>query len=93
MDILVANTGFEDIVYQSEFCSSGSINAVLAGSHYNLPFRTYQSNSISLCSSHCAVLAGWIKSSTRKLNVDSCLCQYFLPHHWNKNGFGVRKIY
>ena len=74
MDILVVNTGFEDIVCQSGFCSSGSINGVLAGSHYNSLFRTYQSCIISLCSSHSAVLAQWIKSSTRKLNVDPCLC-------------------
>ena len=35
MGMLVTNTGFEDIVYQSGVCSSGSINGVLAGTHYN----------------------------------------------------------
>lgn len=35
MGLLVANTGFEDIVYQSGVCSSGSINGVLVGTHYN----------------------------------------------------------
>ena len=32
---LLSGSGFEDIVFQSELCSSGSLNGVLAGSHYN----------------------------------------------------------
>ena len=32
---LVKNSGFEDIVYQSGLCTSGSLLGVLAGSHYN----------------------------------------------------------
>ena len=35
MGMLVANTGFEDIVYQSGVYSSGSIKGVLAGTNYN----------------------------------------------------------
>ena len=35
MAMLVADTSFGDIVYQFGVCSSGSINGVLAGSHYN----------------------------------------------------------
>ena len=32
---IVAESGFEDIVYQSDICSSGSLLGVLSGSHYN----------------------------------------------------------
>ena len=32
---LVAGSGFEDAIFQAEVCSSGSINSVLSGSHYN----------------------------------------------------------
>ena len=28
-------SGFDDIVYQANFCSPGSLNAVLTGKHYN----------------------------------------------------------
>ena len=33
--MLVGNTGFEDAAFEYEFCSSGSLNGVLAGTHYN----------------------------------------------------------
>ena len=32
---LVSGSGFEDIVFQAGMCSSGSLNGVLSGSHYN----------------------------------------------------------
>ena len=32
---LVADSGFEDIIYQSGLCTSGSLQAILSGSHYN----------------------------------------------------------
>ena len=32
---LVKNSGFEDLVYQAELCTSGSLQGVLVGSHYN----------------------------------------------------------
>ena len=32
---IVCGSGFEDIVFQANICSTGSLNGVLAGSHYN----------------------------------------------------------
>ena len=32
---LVTGSGFEDVVFQAGVCSTGSLNGVLAGSHYN----------------------------------------------------------
>ena len=32
---LVSNSGFEDISFQAELCSTGSLFGVLSGSHYN----------------------------------------------------------
>ena len=32
---IITGSGFEDIIYQSGICSVGSLNGVLAGSHYN----------------------------------------------------------
>ena len=31
----ISNSGFEDVVFQSGICTSGSLNGVLTGSHYN----------------------------------------------------------
>jgi len=31
----VCDSGFENILFQSELCTSGSLNGVLCGSHYN----------------------------------------------------------
>ena len=31
---IVCESGFEDIVFQSELCSTGSLGGVLSGSHY-----------------------------------------------------------
>ena len=42
---------------------------------------------------HCeVVIEQWIKSSTRKVNVESCLCRDFLSYHWNRNVIAVRGI-
>ena len=32
---IIQGSGFEDIVYQVRLCTSGGINGVLAGKHYN----------------------------------------------------------
>ena len=32
---LVKGSGFADIIFQAEVCSTGSLNGVLSGSHYN----------------------------------------------------------
>ena len=32
---MITDSGFEDIIYQSELCTSGSLQAILSGSHYN----------------------------------------------------------
>ena len=32
---LVTGSGFEDAVFQAEVCSTGSLNGLLSGSHYN----------------------------------------------------------
>ena len=32
---LVAGSAFENAIFQSEVCSSGNLNGVLSGSHYN----------------------------------------------------------
>ena len=32
---LIAGSGFEDVIFQSNVCASGSLEGVLAGSHYN----------------------------------------------------------
>ena len=32
---IVSGSGFEDIIFQADICSTGSLNGVLAGSHYN----------------------------------------------------------
>ena len=99
MGMLVLNTGFEKIVYQSSFSSCGSINSVFtlqqsldSSLRHNLLLKTYEPCSISFLSSHCAVVAQWIMSSSRNVNVDSCLCQDFLSNQWNRNGIGVREI-
>ena len=32
---LISGSGFEDIIFQADICSTGSLNSVLSGSHYN----------------------------------------------------------
>ena len=35
MGNLIAGSGFEDVVFQADLCSSGCLNGILSGSHYN----------------------------------------------------------
>ncbi len=35
LDNIICDSGFEDVVFQANICSTGSLNGVLAGSHYN----------------------------------------------------------
>ena len=58
---LVANTGSEDIVCQSGYCSFGNINGVLAASHYNRPWIVHSDTIcylrlMSHAVYHCAVV-------------------------------------
>ena len=39
---LVRGSGFEDIVFQSELCTSGSLQGVLTGSHYNRAWAVHR---------------------------------------------------
>ena len=59
--MLVANTGFEDIVYQSGVSSSGNIKSVLAGTQYNRAWivhsgTIYYLRLLSHAVYHCAVV-------------------------------------
>ena len=45
---IVAGSGFEDIVFQSDLSSSGSLNGVLCGSHYNRSWITHNTVSEAL---------------------------------------------
>ena len=61
MGMLVANTGFEDIVYQSSVCSSGSLKGVLTDSHYKRAWivhsgTIYYLRLLSHAVYHCAVV-------------------------------------
>jgi hypothetical protein len=44
----VAGSGFEDIVFQSGVCTSGSLQGVLAGSHYNRGWTVHNAFSEAL---------------------------------------------
>ena len=84
MGMLVLNTGFEKIVYQSGFSSCGSINSVFtlqqsldSSLRHNLLLKTYDPCSISFWSSHCAVVAKWIMSLSRNVNVDYVYAKIF----------------
>ena len=33
----VTGSGFEDIIYKAELCTTGGIKGVLSGKHYNRP--------------------------------------------------------
>ena len=37
----IARSGFEDVVFQSEVCSSDSLLAVLSGTHYNRAWNVH----------------------------------------------------
>ena len=41
IDDIIAGSGFEDIVFQSGVCSSGSLLAVLSGTPYNRAFNVH----------------------------------------------------
>ena len=45
---LVKNSGFEDLVYQAKLCTSGSLQGVLVGSHYNRAWAVHRVVSESL---------------------------------------------
>lgn len=45
---LIAGSGFEDTVYQSGLCTSGSLNGVIAGSHYNRAWSLHSAFSEAL---------------------------------------------
>jgi len=45
---LVKNSGFEELVFQSELCTSGSLQGVLVGSHYNRAWTVHRIVSESL---------------------------------------------
>ena len=38
----IKSNGFEDVVYQANRCSPGSLNAVLTGKHYNQCWWVYE---------------------------------------------------
>ena len=40
--MLIQGSGFEDIIFQSGMSSTGSLNGVLSGSHYNRCWRIHQ---------------------------------------------------
>ena len=42
LGMLVKGSGFEDIVFQSNLSSSGSLNGVLSGSHYNRCWKVHK---------------------------------------------------
>ena len=42
LGILVKGSGFEEIIFQSGLCTSGSLNGVLAGSHYNRCWKIHE---------------------------------------------------
>ena len=48
LGMLIRNSGFQDIVFCSRICTSGSLNGVLAGSHYNRAWRVHSAFSEGL---------------------------------------------
>ena len=42
MGLFLQSSGFEDIVYQARLCTSGSLNGVMTGNHYNRAWRTHE---------------------------------------------------
>ena len=48
MGSIVRGSGFEDIVFQSGLCTSGSLQGVLAGSHYNRGWTVHNAMSEAL---------------------------------------------
>ena len=39
---LVSSSGFEDVLYQADLCTSGGINGVLSGKHYNRSWAVHE---------------------------------------------------
>ena len=39
---LISFSGFEDVLYQADLCTSGGINGVLSGKHYNQPWAVHK---------------------------------------------------
>ena len=39
---LVSASGFEDVLYQADLCTSGGINGVLSGKHYNRSWAVHE---------------------------------------------------
>lgn len=42
MGLFLQSSGFEDIVYQARLCTSGSLNGVMTGGHYNRAWRVHE---------------------------------------------------
>ena len=42
MGLLLKSSGFEDIVYQTRLCTSGSLCGVMSGNHYNRAWRIHE---------------------------------------------------
>jgi len=40
--MLVSSSGFEDVIFQSNVCSSGSLNGVLSASLYNKAWNVHE---------------------------------------------------
>ena len=57
---LVTASGFEDIIFQSGICSTGSFNRVLSGSHYNRGWavHTVVSEALERLSLQCFIDSG-----------------------------------
>ena len=45
---IIKGSGFEDVIFQAGVCSSGSLNGVLAGSHYNRAWTVHRAFSEAL---------------------------------------------
>ena len=40
---MVTSSGFEDTIYQADMCTTGSVNGVLSGKHYNNAWIVHES--------------------------------------------------
>ena len=65
IDDIIAGSGFEDIVFQSGVCSSGSLLAVLSGTPYNRAFNvhsgTFYIRQYNFCILHY-IYERWVKT-------------------------------
>ena len=39
---MISNSGFEDILYQADICTSGAIKGVISGKHYNRSWAVHE---------------------------------------------------